>query len=134
MSNEVADRLAIQELIATYNDAVMRMDAEAWGSTWAEDGVWSLPGMGDGIAGREAIVSTWKMAMSQFEFVGFFASPGPVQIDGDTARGTLYQQELLVQKEGGERQVIGRYSDEFAKVDGKWFFKRRVYEVLRDSS
>ena len=134
MSNEVADRLAINELIATYNDAVMRFDADAWGSTWAEDGVWSLPGMGDGIAGRDAIVATWKMAMDQFEFVGFFASPGPVQIDGDTARGTLYQQELLVQKEGGERQVIGRYSDEFAKVDGKWFFKKRVYEVLRDSS
>jgi ketosteroid isomerase-like protein len=134
MSNEVADRLAINELIATYNDAVMRFDADAWGSTWAEDGVWSLPGMGDGIAGRDTIVATWKMAMDQFEFVGFFASPGPVQIDGDTARGTLYQQELLVQKEGGERQVIGRYSDEFAKVDGKWFFKKRVYEVLRDSS
>ena len=134
MSNEVADRLAINELIATYNDAVMRFDADAWGSTWAEDGVWSLPGMGDGIAGRDAIVATWKMAMDQFEFVGFFASPGPVQIEGDTARGTLYQQELLVQKEGGERQVIGRYSDEFAKVDGKWLFKKRIYEVLRDSS
>jgi uncharacterized protein (TIGR02246 family) len=133
MSNEVADRLAIAELIATYNDAVMRLDAEAWGGTWAEDGIWSLPGMGDGIAGREAIVATWKMAMDQFEFVGFFASPGPVHIDGDTARGTLYQQELLVQKEGGERQVIGRYSDEYAKVDGQWRFKKRVYEVLRDS-
>jgi len=133
MSNEVADRLAIAELIATYNDAVMRLDAEAWGGTWAEDGIWSLPGMGDGIAGREAIVATWKMAMDQFEFVGFFASPGPVHIDGDTARGTLYQQELLVQKEGGERQVIGRYSDEYVKVDGQWRFKKRVYEVLRDS-
>ena len=41
MSDETADRLAIQELIATYNDAVMRMDADAWGSTWADDGVWS---------------------------------------------------------------------------------------------
>ena len=91
MSNEVADRLAINELIATYNDAVMRFDADAWGSTWAEDGVWSLPGMGDGIAGRDAIVATWKMAMDQFEFVGFFASPGPVQIDGDTYRPLLPQ-------------------------------------------
>ena len=76
MSDDTADRLAIQELIATYNDAVIRMDPDAWGSTWAEDGVWSLPGIADGIAGREAIVETWKMAMSQFEFVGFFASPG----------------------------------------------------------
>ena len=134
MSDETADRLAIQELIATYNDAVMRMDADAWGGTWAKDGVWSLPGMGDGIAGRGTIVETWKMAMSQFEFVGFFASPGPLQIDGDSARRTLYQQEFLYLKEGGERQVIGRYSDEFARIDGKWYFSKRVYEVLKDSS
>ena len=134
MSNEVADRLAINELIATYNDAVMRFDADAWGSTWAEDGVWSLPGMGDGIAGRETIVETWKMAMSQFEFVGFFASPGPLQLDGDSAHGTLYQQEFLYLKEGGERQVIGRYTDDFVKVDGQWKFAKRVYEVLKDSS
>lgn len=133
MSDETADRLAIQELIATYNDAVMRMDPVAWGSTWAEDGVWSLPGMGEGIAGRDTIVETWKMAMSQFEFVGFFASPGPLQISGDTAQGTLYQQEFLYLKDGSERQVIGRYSDEFAKMDGRWFFSKRVYEVLRDS-
>jgi uncharacterized protein (TIGR02246 family) len=134
MSDETADRLAIQELIARYNDAVMRMDAASWSSTWAEDGVWSLPGVGDGIIGRERIVETWKMAMSQFEFVGFFASPGPLHVDGDTARGTLYQQEILYLKEGGERRVIGRYTDDFVKVDGQWKFAKRVYEVLRDSS
>ena len=133
MSDETADRLAIQELIARYNDAVMRLDASAWSSTWAEDGVWSLPGMGDGISGRERILETWKMAMSQFEFVGFFASPGPLQIDGDKAQGTLYQQEILYLKGGGERRVIGRYTDDFVKVDEQWKFAKRVYEVLRDS-
>ena len=133
MSDETADRLAIQELIARYNDAVMRLDASAWGSTWAEDGVWSLPGMGDGIRGRERILETWKMAMSQFEFVGFFASPGPLEINGDAAQGTLYQQEILYLKGGGERRVIGRYTDDFVKVNGQWKFAKRVYEVLRDS-
>ncbi len=133
MPDETADRLAIQELIATYNDAVMRVDADAWASTWAEDGIWSLPGMEDGIVGRRAIVDTWKLAMSQFEFVGFFASPGPLLIDGDRATGTLYQQELLYLKGGGERRVIGRYTDELTKVNGQWCFASRTYEVLRDS-
>ena len=134
MHDETSDRLAIAELIATYNDAVMRMDAEAWGSTWAEDGVWSLPGMDAGIRGRQAIVDTWKLAMSQFEFVGFFATPGPLYLDGDSARGTLYQQEVLCLKGGGERRVIGRYSDEFVRTDGQWRFASRTYEVLRESS
>jgi uncharacterized protein (TIGR02246 family) len=134
MSSDIEDRLAIQTLVATYNDAVMRLDADVWGSTWAEDGVWSLPGMGDGISGRDAIVQTWKMAMSQFEFVGFFSSPGPLTIDGETATGTLYQQEILDQKDGSSRHVVGRYSDEYVKRDGRWYFAKRVYEILRDSA
>ena len=131
MSEEILERAAIRELVDTYNDAVMRLDADAWAGTWAEDGVWVLPGT-DGLAGRDTIVATWKMAMAQFEFVGFFASPGPIEVNGDTATGTWYQQELLDQKDGTTRHVIGRYSDQYVKLEGRWLFSKRVYEILRD--
>jgi ketosteroid isomerase-like protein len=107
----------------------MRFDAEAWASNWAEDGIWHLPGAGD-VAGRDAIVTVWQGAMSAFSFVGFFASAGPIVVKGDSAEGTWYQQEFLHQKDGVKRSVTGRYQDEYVKLDGRWYFKKRVYEVL----
>ena len=44
MSNNVADDLAIRDLVYRYSDAVCRRDQVAWSATWAEDGVWQLPG------------------------------------------------------------------------------------------
>ena len=132
MSEGLLERMAIRELVEAYNDAVMRLDAQAWGNCWAEDGVWQLPGMPDGLKGRETIVATWKMAMAQFEFVGFFGSVGPIVVDGDKATGICYQQEILDQKDGTTRTVIGRDTDEFIKEDGQWRFSKRLYEILRD--
>jgi len=123
------DRLAIRELVESYNDAVMRSDAEAWGANWAEDATWSLPGMGP-VTGRAQIVAAWQQAMSAFSFVGFFASAGPMTVDGDHAHATWYQQEFLHQKDGVKRAITGRYEDDYVKRAGRWYFRQRVYQVL----
>jgi len=128
-SGPVEDRLAIRELVESYNDAVMRFDAEAWAANWAADGSWSLPGAGT-IEGKAAIVATWKQAMSAFEFVGFFASAGPIVVEGDRASATWYQQEFLHQKDGVKRRITGRYDDQYVKQSGRWYFQCRTYNVL----
>ena len=127
-SGPVEDRLAIRELVESYNDAVMRFDADAWGANWAEDGVWDT---GHGPSeGRENIVNTWQAAMAGFSFVGFFASAGPIIVEGDTARGTWYQQEFLHRKDGGKMNITGQYHDDYVKREGRWFFAKRIYKVL----
>ena len=128
-SGPVEDRLAIRELVDSYNDAVMRFDGEAWASNWTEDATWSLPGAGD-ITGRDNFFPMWKGMMESFSFVGFFASAGPMVVDGQTAHATWYQQEFLHEKSGTKRTVTGRYEDDYVKVDGRWYFKKRVYSVL----
>ncbi len=128
-SGPVEDRLAIRELVESYNDAVMRFDGEAWASNWRDDASWTLPGVGE-IQGKDRFFPVWQQAMSAFSFVGFFASAGPIHVDGDTARGTWYQQEFLHQKDGVKRTITGRYQDEYLKADGRWYFQKRVYEVL----
>jgi uncharacterized protein (TIGR02246 family) len=123
------DRLAIRELVDSYNDAVMRFDGEAWKSNWADDATWTLPGAGD-VTGIDNIHGAWQAAMAAFSFVGFFASAGPIVVDGDTATATWYQQEFLHQKDGEKRNITGKYSDEYVKRDGRWYFQKRVYEIL----
>lgn len=122
------DRLAIRELVESYNDAVMRRDAGAWAENWADDGVWSLPRIGE-VRGKSQIVATWEAAMSQHDVNAFFASAGPIVVDGHTAHGTWYQQELLTTKGGVTRTVVGEYTDDYVKSAGRWYFQQRVYQV-----
>lgn len=128
-SGPLEDRLAIRELIESYNDAVMRFDADAWASNWTDDATWSLPGAGD-ITGKANFVPVWQGAMADFAFVGFFASAGPIIVTGNTASGTWYQQEFLHQKDGVKRTITGKYQDSYVKADGRWFFAKRVYEIM----
>ena len=125
----VEDRLAIRELVDSYNDAVMRFDRDAWASNWTDDATWSLPGMGE-ITGKDKFVPMWQQMMAGFSFVGFFASAGPIIVTGTTAHATWYQQEFLHQKDGVKRRITGRYEDDYIKRDGRWFFQKRVYSVL----
>jgi ketosteroid isomerase-like protein len=128
-SGPIEDRLAIRELVDSYNDAVMRFDRDAWAANWTDDAVWSLPGMGD-VAGKDKFVPMWQQMMSGFSFVGFFASAGPIVVNGNSAHGTWYQQEFLHQKDGAKRRITGRYEDDYVKRGGRWFFQKRVYSVL----
>ena len=124
----VEDRLAIRELIDTYNDAVALRDADAWGATWAQDAQWDL--MGAQVVGREAIVALWQQTMAQLEIVVFQTAPGAVEIQGNDATGRVFASEILQPKGGDLRRVYGRYDDTYAKsVDG-WQFAARRYRVL----
>ncbi len=127
------DRLAIRERIESYSDAVFRHDADAWIANWAEDGVWHLPALGLDLTGRPAIRAAWEQAMSTFAMAGFFAVPGAIEINDDTATARSYTQEILVAKDGsGVRKIIGAYDDTLVKRDGQWLFARRAYNVLHD--
>jgi uncharacterized protein (TIGR02246 family) len=128
----VEDRLAIRERIETYSHAVFLHDADLWISNWAEDAVWHLPSAGVDLGGRANIRAAWEQAMGAFSLAGFFAVPGAIEVEGDTATARSYTQEILVLKEGGMRRIVGAYDDTLVKRDGTWLFARRSYTVLHD--
>ncbi len=127
---DALDRLSIRELIEAYADAVFRRDAEAWIDCWADDATWDL--MGHSVAGRDAILATWKGAMSAFETTAFFAQPGRIAVEGDLAAARVWTQEVLVTKAGDTRRVVGAYDDSLVRRDGRWLFARRAFRIVHD--
>lgn len=128
MSQHLADRAAIADLVAAYGDAVSRRDADAWGATWAGDATWSL--MGHEVAGRDAIVALWLGAMAQFDAVSFVTALGPISLGGDTASARCQTHEVLRTTDGAIRRVAGAYDDSFVRRDGRWLFARRVFAIV----
>ena len=127
--SKAEDILEIQMLAQRYADAVMRHDADNWGTCWAKDGEWHL-GAPEPIVGRDNIVAAWKGAMAGYPFAVFMVLPGIVELDGDTATMRSYVEENLEGTDGVGFRVYGCYNDEVVKKGGKWKFKARRYSVL----
>lgn len=126
------DRLAIHELVTTYGDAVSRQNAEEWGAVWAEDAVWEIPGYPnlDHVEGREAIVAGWVEAMKPLPMNINIQTLGALTVTGDAATGRTYASELVTDDKGKTHTATGLYEDDFVKLDGRWYFKKRVYTPL----
>ena len=132
-SGPFEDRLAIRELIEHYADAVMQRDADAWGEVWAEDARWSLPeyeGL-ELLEGRDNIVAGWISSMGDYPGLVYIATPGAIEVSGDTASARTYTSEMFPGQDGGMLRVRGQYDDELRKEAGRWFFTYRVYQTLR---
>jgi ketosteroid isomerase-like protein len=124
----IEDRLAIRELLDVYADAVCRIDADDWGATWAEDGVWALPDypeIGE-VRGKAAIVEMWKGAMTQYPGIVFVASTGAIVVKGDRATVRSWTSEVY-DHDGVTKRDRGCYDDVCVKRDGKWLFLSRSF-------
>lgn len=129
ITGPIEDQLAIRALHDSYADAVFRRDAADWGSLWADDAVWDL--MGTGVEGKAAIVAMWTGAMSTFGFVGFFSQVAAIEVDGDTATGRIYTNEVLEDLEGNLRRTVGRYEDRYVRNGQNWLYQSRSFAVLK---
>jgi ketosteroid isomerase-like protein len=132
-NGDPTDRQLIRELIEAYSDAVTQRDAEAWGATWAEDSIWRLPHMGEGLSeikGRANIVAAWIEAMKLFPFVQMTGTPGRIDIQGDRALVRSYTAEVATTASGEEIRPRGQYEDICVKQNGEWLFESRTFTVL----
>ncbi len=133
------DRMAIRELMDTHAHGVMTLDAELWGSIWAEDAYWELPEYPDlgGFSGKAAIVAGWTESMKHYGLdnctkpMVYFMQPGSIEVDGDAARAVAYTIEIFDDPASGKRvRATGRYDDELKRIDGAWKFTRRSYRTV----
>lgn len=126
----VEDRLAIRELFDAYSDAVSRMALDDYLDCWTEDGV----RLGDGgeARGREQLRAQWAGIWKTLSRMAFVTQIGAIEVDGDHAQTRSYCLEILQFPNGATHRLVGTYEDQLRRVEGRWRFRERKYQVFID--
>lgn len=129
---EMMDKLELRELVDVFANLADEKDAKSQGDLFLEDGKLEFQMGFDGeinnIVGREALVTAFTATIEPCLSVYHLNGQHTVTIHGDEATGTAYCQATLVNEVNGKSIVTVndvRYADEYKKVDGKWYIKKR---------
>ncbi|MBT3330149.1 MAG: nuclear transport factor 2 family protein [Rhodospirillaceae bacterium] len=119
-----SDRIAIQELVHRYCDALCHRNHSALVDTFAADGVWDI-GQGE-VVGRDALSDKFRKVFELFEHVIQLTHNGEVKLDGNTAQGRWYITEYGLTTKGRRTFYICHYDDEYRRTADGWRFSRRT--------
>lgn len=125
---EIADRLAITDVIHRYCRAMDRIDADLGHSVWHEDGEADYGviyrGSGRGFIDWVCVAHRAMIATSHR------ITNVIVTLDGDRAGSESYVIATLRRMDGKRllhTSAWGRYVDRWSRRDGRWAIDRRVY-------
>jgi uncharacterized protein (TIGR02246 family) len=127
---EVADRLALRELVDAYARAVDRRDGEGFAALFTQDGqVYTDPARrNQGWAALRAI----PPRLARYHKTTHFVGQHTVNLDGDTATGEAYCLAHHLYDINGRtvnRIMSIRYQDQYVRSGAGWLFKERRLEV-----
>jgi ketosteroid isomerase-like protein len=125
----IADRVEIEALRGEFTDAAMMRDRARLASLFTPDGVLRMPNIPAELAGREQIRAGGERLQAEWDFFVQTTHPGTIQLDGDTATGRAYIQELARTRDGRQGLNYAIYHDRYQRTGGGWKFTERVYEV-----
>ncbi|MGX1128118.1 ketosteroid isomerase-like protein [Streptomyces glaucescens] len=126
---EIADRVEIEALRAEFTDAVMMRDCARLAELFTPDGVLRMPDIPVELIGREEIRTGRERLQSQWDFFVQNTHPGTIRVDGDTAIGRAYMQEIARVLDGRSGLNFAVYHDTYRRTPEGWQFAERVYEV-----
>ena len=127
-------KMELKELVDVFSNLADVKDAAAQGELFLPDGVLEFQIGFDGaiqnIVGREALAAAFAATINPCKSVYHINGQHTVTLNDDCteAEGTAYCQATLVNEEDGKDVMTTnyvRYTDLYAKVDGKWYIKRR---------
>ncbi|WP_406010841.1 LUD domain-containing protein [Streptomyces sp. NBC_00637] len=125
----IADRVEIEALRGEFTDAAMMRDRPRLASLFTPDGVLRMPDIPAEQVGREEILAGGERLQSQWDFFVQTTHPGTILLDGDTATGRAYIQELVRALDGRQGLNYAVYHDRYQRTMEGWKFAERVYEV-----
>ena len=125
------DERAIRRLVAMFSDAAAHGDSDAFCALWADDGHWAIdPPIDADFQGRDAIRDGFAGLIDGWEFLIQFPQYGLLSVDGDEGRGRWLTREVGRFRGGASQQNVALYHDRYARTDGVWRFRERVYRFL----
>ncbi|MFF8375181.1 LUD domain-containing protein [Streptomyces sp. NPDC015661] len=125
----VADRVEIEALRGEFTDAAMMRDRRRLAALFTPDGALRMPNIPVEQIGREEILAGGERLQAQWDFFVQNTHPGTIVLDGDTATGRAYIQEIARALDGRQGLNYAVYHDRYRRTEEGWRFEERVYEV-----
>jgi len=125
----IADRVEIEALRGEYSDAVMMHDYDRVALLFTPDGALRMPNVPVELVGREQILAWRDRREALVDYLVQTTHPGIIRLDGDTASGRAYLQELIRLRDGSSHLNYAIYHDRYRRTADGWKFAERVYEI-----
>ena len=127
--HDIADRVEIEALRGEFTDAAMMRDYDRLASLFTPDGALRMPNIPADLDGQDQI-RAWGARVPEFvDFLVQTTHPGTIQLNGDTASGRTYLQEIGRARDGRQGMNFAIYHDHYRRTDEGWKFTERIYEV-----
>ena len=127
MLSQLEDKLAIEELIARYNQSLDSGDYPTWVACWSDDAV--LDGIGKLLTGKaqiQAFADDYEgSTRSKINALKHYTINILSTLAGDRASSSSYLQLVSTTDKGVKIIFTGRYEDDLKRVNGQWQFARR---------
>ena len=125
----IADRVEIEALRGEFTDAAMMRDYGRLALLFTPDGALRMPNIPADLASQEEIRAWGERVPALVDYLVQTTHPGTVQLDGDTASGRAYIQELIRGRDGRTELNFAIYHDRYQRTGDGWKFTERVFEV-----
>jgi len=125
----IADRVEIEALRGEFTDAAMMRDYGRLALLFTRDGALRMPNIPADLASQEEIRAWGERVPALVDYLVQTTHPGTVQLDGDTASGRAYIQELIRGRDGRTELNFAIYHDRYQRTGDGWKFTERVFEV-----
>jgi ketosteroid isomerase-like protein len=127
--HDIVDRFEIEALRGEFTDAAMMRDYDRLATLFTPDGALRMPNIPAQLEGPEQI-RAWGAHLPEFlDFLVQNTHPGIIRLDGDTATGRAYMQEVGRARDGRQGMNFAIYHDRYQRTEDGWKFTERVYEV-----
>jgi uncharacterized protein (TIGR02246 family) len=124
--NDIERLVAVEEirrLIATYAIAYDDKDWDTFAELWADDAAFAVEDQA--WQGKEALLDFLTTCLPDDYNGKHMNSPALIEIAADGQSATARTDVVWI-TQSFENQIVARYNDELARVEGRWLFKRRV--------